>query len=108
MMLRQFITHSVLALSCSLPTLVWAHSPLMECWQSQGIITCQTGWTDGSNATNYLVGLYDYDDQLIAEARTDQNSLVSFEVPEGDYYLYYDPAHESTIEIDGQDIPERG
>ncbi|USD39348.1 hypothetical protein [Ferrimonas sp. SCSIO 43195] len=97
---------SVLLLA-GLSTQALAHFPVMECWQSKGTITCQAGWTDGGSAQSLPVSLYDYDDNLMAEAMTDAQSMVRFDKPEGDYYLLYDPSHETTIEVDGLDIRER-
>ncbi|QIZ77069.1 hypothetical protein [Ferrimonas lipolytica] len=81
-----------------------AHFPIMECWQSNDKVQCQAGWTDGGPAQNYPVTLYDYDDNQLAEQMTDAKSMVQFDKPDSDYYLLYDPSHETTIEVDGADV----
>ncbi|RJG47783.1 hypothetical protein D1Z90_10135 [Motilimonas pumila] len=92
-------------LTLCLPSLAWAHWGTMECTKlSSEQLQCQVGWSDGSGATNYDVMLYDYDDQLLQQQVSNERSLVQFSVPEGDYYIVFDPGHEFAIEVDGVDI----
>ncbi len=86
-----------------------AHFGLMECWfeQQRSEIHCQTGWTDGGQASHYDIKLFDYDDTLLAIERTDAQSQVQFAAPAGDFYLVFDPGHESPVEVDVVEMRER-
>ncbi|MBY5991483.1 hypothetical protein [Ferrimonas balearica] len=86
-----------------------AHFGLMECWfeQDRSQIHCQTGWTDGGAASNYDIHLYDYDDNLLAIERTDDQSRVQFPAPDGEFYLVFDPGHESPVEVDVVEMKDR-
>ncbi|MBY6016469.1 hypothetical protein KUW04_01475 [Halomonas denitrificans] len=86
-----------------------AHFGLMECWfeQDRSEIHCKTGWTDGGQASNYDIKLFDYDDNLLAIERTDSESHVTFPAPGGDFYLVFDPGHESPVEVDVVEMKDR-
>lgn len=82
----------------------WAHFPVMECSKQETTITCQAGYSDSSPALNETIRLFDYDDVLLDAQKTDALSKVTFEQPEGDYYIVFDPGHESAIEVDGVEL----
>ncbi|WP_286238872.1 hypothetical protein [Neptuniibacter halophilus] len=77
-----------------------AHYPMMECAAQSEMIECRVGFSDGSKATGKPVRLYDYDENLIAEAEADQRSLVSFSQPQGEFYIQFDSGHEFPVEVD--------
>ncbi|WP_158144702.1 hypothetical protein [Vibrio metschnikovii] len=84
--------------------LSWAHFPVMECQKQADHILCQAGYSDSSPAINETVRMFDYDDVLIEIGKTDQRSEVTFTVPNGDYYIVFDPGHEAPVEIDGVEL----
>ncbi|MBY6185376.1 hypothetical protein KUV89_01795 [Marinobacter hydrocarbonoclasticus] len=102
--------HTALSLSLALfSTSSFAHFGLMECWfeQDRSEVHCKTGWTDGGHASNYDIKLFDYDDNLLAIERTDAQSRVQFPTPAGDFYLVFDPGHESPVEVDVVEMKDR-
>lgn len=83
---------------------VLAHFPVMECSKSDNTITCEAGYSDSSPALKETIRMYDYDDVLLAAEKTDKFSKVTFTAPEGDYYIMFDPGHESPVEVDGVEL----
>lgn len=84
-----------------------AHFPLMSCWSESGKAVCEAGYSDGSNAVDYDVDMFDYDDNLINRATTDKRSIVEFAIPDTDFYLVFDAGHESPVEVDVVEISEK-
>lgn len=81
-----------------------AHFPVMECSKAGGTVTCKAGYSDSSAALKETIRMYDYDDVLLAAEKTDKFSQVTFTAPEGDYYIMFDPGHESPVEVDGVEL----
>ncbi len=92
-----------------LPFAAQAHYGMLECWfeDKRESVLCEAGWSDSSDATNYDIELFDYDDNLLARARTDDRSQVRFETPEDDFYLVFDPGHDTPAEVDVVEIRDR-
>ncbi|PSW15906.1 hypothetical protein C9J01_02530 [Photobacterium rosenbergii] len=86
---------------------VFAHFPLMSCWLEAKKVVCQSGYSDGSEAVDYAVEMFDYDDNLIARSITDKRSIAEFEMPADDFYLVFDAGHESPVEVDVVEIEEK-
>ncbi|EGR2794818.1 hypothetical protein DU976_02750 [Vibrio navarrensis] len=81
-----------------------AHFPLMECSKQGNEVHCQAGYSDGSAASNETIRLFSYDDVLLESQKTDERSKVIFALPSGDYYIVFDPGHESAVEVDGVEL----
>lgn len=84
-----------------------AHFPLMSCHLIQDKVICQAGYSDGSNAIDYDVKMYDYDDNLIAKQTTDKRSIAEFSHPKMDFYLVFDAGHENPVEVDVVEIQQK-
>ncbi|PSW17636.1 hypothetical protein C9I98_19155 [Photobacterium sanctipauli] len=100
--------YAILGLSLLSP-FAQAHYGMLECWfaDEKAAVVCQAGWSDGTDASNYDIELFDYDDNLLARARTDAKSQVRFETPEDEFYLIFDPGHEAPAEVDVVEIKEK-
>ncbi|MGY8872846.1 MAG: hypothetical protein ACKVJE_20650 [Pseudomonadales bacterium] len=81
-------------------TTVYAHYPLMFCESNQEVISCEVGFTDGSKAVGKFVRLFDYDENLLQENKSDKFSKVEFSRPSGEFYLQFDSGHEFPVEVD--------
>lgn len=79
---------------------VHAHFPVMTCEAQQAEILCDVGFSDGSKAIGKPVRLFDYQEQLLEEKRSDRFSRVRFQRPQGEFYLQFDSGHEFPIEVD--------
>jgi len=86
---------------------VLAHFPLMHCSLHEQTIECEAGYSDGSKAVNYSISMFDYDDNLIAKAKTDKRSIVTFKKTHDEFYLVFDAGHESPVEVDSVEITEQ-
>ena len=86
---------------------LFAHFPLMQCWSKGNTIECETGYSDGSNAVDYQVRMFDYDDILIAKVMTDKRSIATFTKSTDEFYLVFDSGHESPVEVDSVEISEK-
>lgn len=97
---------SVLIIGASLlfSSAVFAHFPLMHCWYEEQNVVCETGYSDGSKAIDYVVKMYDYDDNLIAKQDTDKRSIATFVKQTDEFYLVFDSGHENPVEVDSVEI----
>lgn len=77
-----------------------AHYPTLDCQLQQQEITCTAGYSDGSAAYDEVVQMLSYDDEPIATLKTDNDGVIHTPVPQGEYYLKFDPGHESPAEFD--------
>ncbi|MGF1727873.1 hypothetical protein [Photobacterium nomapromontoriensis] len=84
-----------------------AHFPLMSCWLEADKVICQAGYSDGSEAVDYAVEMFDYDDNLVKRVMTDKRSIAEFAMPETDFYLVFDAGHENPVEVDVVEIEEK-
>lgn len=98
---------SLIAFSVLFSAAANAHFPLMSCWFESGKVICQAGYSDGSNAVDYAVDMFDYDDNLISRAMTDKRSVAEFTIPDTDFYLVFDAGHENPVEVDVVEISEK-
>ncbi|WP_417597527.1 hypothetical protein [Oceanospirillum sp.] len=83
---------------------VQAHFPIMTCELENGMIRCETGFSDGSLTVNKPVTVLDYDDEILLQLKTDSASAVEFSAPEGEYYIRFDSGHEQPVEIDYDEL----
>ncbi|PKF63317.1 hypothetical protein CW745_00225 [Psychromonas sp. psych-6C06] len=81
-----------------------AHYPLMQCASKGNNIECEAGYSDGSKAVNYVVRMYDYDDNLIAKVETDIRSIATFVKTVDEFYIVFDAGHENPVEVDSVEI----
>lgn len=88
-------------------TVAHAHFPLMTCYSENENIVCEAGYSDGSDAVDYDVEMFDYSDNLIGRVKTDARSVAEFKNPDTDFYIVFDAGHESPVEVDVVEIKSR-
>lgn len=82
-----------------------AHTPMLDCRMEGREIVCIPGFSDGTPAPGMTVQVYSYADELLQKAQADSQSRVKFQRPPGDFYIRFDPGHESPAEFDHADLP---
>lgn len=85
---------------------VFAHAPLLDCNSEGEEIHCQGGFSDGSTAFGVDIKVFNYDDEVIFEGRLDEDSQISFDKPDGEFYVQFDGGPGHVIELDYADIEE--
>jgi len=86
---------------------VFAHSPLMSCFDNgDNTVTCEGGFSDGSSAAGVKIHIKDNEGKILNETKMDQDSEVTFDKPTGAYMVIFDAAEGHTVEINGSDIVE--
>lgn len=100
-MTHKYLIGSILASALLLQSNgAFAHYPLMTCTPDGEQIRCDVGFSDGSKAVGKPVRLFDYDENLLAERKSDKFSRVYFKRPSGEFYLQFDSGHEFPVEVD--------
>lgn len=85
----------ILILFLLAPT-VWAHTPLMACFDNgDGTITCNGGFSDGSTATGVALRVEDSRGTPLIEGKMDEDSEYTFETPKEPFTVIFDagPGH---------------
>lgn len=77
-----------------------AHYPTLDCILEQQQVSCTAAFSDGSLAYNETVEVRGYDDALLQSLTTDSQGEIHIAQPSGEYYLIFDPGHESPAEFD--------
>lgn len=83
-----------------LSTQVLAHFPILDCHAEQQQLVCQAGFSDGSVAHKEVVEVRDYQETLLQKVTTDTSGIIRMPMPEGEFYLVYNPGHEQPAEFD--------
>jgi len=78
----------------------FAHYPAMQCTLLDRLIECEVGFSDGSKAVGKPVRLIDYDENVLVVKKADRFSRVTFDKPEGEFYIQFDSGHEFPVEMD--------
>ena len=102
--IRPSAIRSVIALSALLLcSKAFAHFPTLSCELKAGgsaQLFCQAGYSDASLAGEVQLNIYSYDDELLTTVTTASDGSVSMDIPQGEYYIVFDPGHESPAEFD--------
>ena len=78
-----------------------AHFPLLNCkLETKLNLSCIAGYSDGSLAGEVILHAFNYDDEALLSVTTASDGSVSFTPPKGEYYIVFDPGHESPAEFD--------
>ncbi|TPE54078.1 hypothetical protein FJM67_05545 [Maribrevibacterium harenarium] len=77
-----------------------AHYPTLDCYQETGKLHCVAGFSDGSPAYDETVEVRSYYDDVLHSITTDANGEFQIPMPEGEFYVIFDPGHESPAEFD--------
>ncbi|NRA83353.1 MAG: hypothetical protein HRU22_06140 [Gammaproteobacteria bacterium] len=84
-----------------LPFAAQAHFPLLTCsLTAKQQLFCVAGFSDGSLAGKVSLNVFNYDDQAMLTVTTASDGSVTITPPTGEYYIVFDPDHESPAEFD--------
>ena len=90
----------VVAALALLSSKAFAHYPTLDCYQEQSDLICVAGFSDGSPAYDEQVEVRGYDESLLTTLTTDGDGELRLPMPEGEFYVLFDPGHESPAEFD--------
>ena len=103
-MKRLKILVGTLCLFVGLSAPALGHTPLCNCWDNgDGTITCEGGFSDGSSASGSRT-VVQKDGKVVITGKMDENSLFTFEEPQGSYTVIFDAGKGHKVKIKGKDI----
>lgn len=81
---------------------VQAHFPILECKASAdaSVLSCLASYSDGSVSGEVELRVFSYDEALLETFNTDAEGAVAMPMPSGEFYIVFDPGHESAAEFD--------
>ena len=83
-----------------------AHNPLAECKTAgDEQVQCTGGFSDGSGAPGVTMDVISYDEQILVNGKLDDKSTLTFDRPDGEFYVLFDAGPGHIVEIDHVDIP---
>lgn len=85
----------------------YAHFPTLQCetdTSDDSKLYCVAGYSDASLAGEVTLSVYSYDEELIKQVTTASDGSVLVDKPEGEYYIVFDPGHESPAEFDYSEL----
>lgn len=89
-----------------LSNFLFAHSALMSCFNNgDNTITCEGGFSDGSSASGVNFFILQGDKKIL-ETKMNENSEVTFNIPNGSYSAVFDAGDGHQIHVKGEDITE--
>jgi hypothetical protein len=78
-----------------------AHFPLLNCQlDAKQQLACVAGYSDGSLAGKVTLTVYSYDEEKLSSVITASDGSITMAAPKGEYYIVFDPGHESPAEFD--------
>lgn len=81
----------------------FAHFPTLSCElnpDNTAELQCVAGYSDASLSGVVELQVYSYDDELLTKVTTASDGSVLFDAPKGEYYIVFNPGHESPAEFD--------
>ena len=81
----------------------FAHFPTLSCEtrdQDKTKLYCLAGYSDASLAGEVELEVYSYDEELLFKVNTASDGSASMKMPEGEFYIVFNPGHESPAEFD--------
>ncbi len=74
---------------------LYAHAPILLCWEENGTISCEGGFSDGSPAKGIEIRVETEAGKVLIKGKLDKNSEFSFKKPEGKFIVIFDagPGH---------------
>ena len=109
MHLKLFMNNSLIAkLSVVFVTLffgvkVFAHYPTLSCElnsKDDSTIQCLAGYSDASLAGEVILEVYSYNEELLSTVKTASDGSASLPLPNVEFYIVFNPGHESPAEFD--------
>lgn len=99
------LTTSLLLSGTLLSPLAWAHFPTLGCQKLDAEhLHCTAGYSDGSLAGKVQLKVFSYDEKLLASYDTATDGSAKVKIPTGEYFIVFDPGHESPAEFDYVEI----
>lgn len=98
-----FIKPLLATLALLLSSKAFAHFPTLSCEVKGGDnsqLHCLAGYSDASLAGEVSLEVYSYDEELLFKVATASDGSASFKMPEGEFYIVFNPGHESPAEFD--------
>lgn len=85
----------------------WSHASYLHCAQSDAVIHCKGGFSDGSSAFGVKIKVLNYDEEVLFEGRLNQEDEISFPVPQAEaFYIKFDGGAGHEVEVDYTDIAD--
>lgn len=82
---------------------VYAHYPTLSCKIDQSdktLLNCLAGYSDGSLAGEAELKVFSYEEELLFSIVSASDGSAKIKQPEGEYYIVFNPGHESPAEFD--------
>lgn len=102
------LVKALVALSALLfSALAQAHFPTLSCQlvdESATKLFCEAGYSDASLAGIVDLQVLSYDDELLSTVTTAADGTAELVMPEGEFYIKFDPGHESPAEFDYSEL----
>ncbi len=84
-----------------------AHSAICVCYDnSDGTVTCEGGFSDGSAAEGVPVRVVDDRERVIVNGTMDAAGTFSFDRPEGEFHVVFDAGEGHAVTVYSDDIEE--
>ena len=96
-----------LLLSTSMLQLVYAHTPICDCYDNgDDTITCEGGFSDGATAAGVAMRILNGSGKILIEGVMSNQSDFTFAKPEGNFHVEFEGGDGHIVQIDGRDIEE--
>lgn len=84
-----------------------AHNPICECFDNtDGTITCEGGFSDGSSAAGTALRIVDANGRVLIDGAMTERSEFTFTKPDVRFRVEFDAGEGHVVRIDGRDIEE--
>ncbi len=83
----------------------FAHTVFFQCWNnSDGTLSCEGGYTDGSSAAGATVSVKDANGSLIFSGQLDNSGTLKFSRPSGNFTVTLEGGPGHTVTVNSNDI----
>ncbi len=83
-----------------------AHTPLCSCYEEEGNITCEGGFSDGSSAAGVAMKVVDKAGKVLTSGKMNEDSEFTFKKPDVPYTVVFDAGPGHVVKVDSKDITE--
>jgi len=88
-----------------------AHYPILNCTvgnneKAPHQVRCEASFSNRAKAPNVIMEVYSEDDEVISEGHTDNDSIYTFDRPEGVYFIIMDAGPGHVLEISDEEVVE--
>jgi hypothetical protein len=82
-----------------------AHPPFCVCKMIDATtVRCEGGFADGTGVPGVSLDVLRYDESIVLETTFGADSTVSFERPDGEFYILFDAGAGNSFDVDYKDI----